>query len=376
MILPVSALAMLSIAWGFSPWRFQRYGYLFTNIVSGLVACGALLSWSGGLDLGYENSFLVFAFGLEIFAFYFLVGRDQKISLLPYYSIPLIQLAFLTIIITNPMTDYFVLYVLGAILIDFIIGASEKRTRENIGKTLIMIVSLVTLILLTHLDSTKLSLPILAFIYWTTQKCFPLGLGKSDKQAVQYSVTGRTTLFILATNALPLALASSTIFQIVLGIGSLSLIFFFLLEDEFKAWSLIKQTNEVILILLSFLVWGVFGKAGLLLIIMFNLYYFLPLILTYIEIKGPVTRVLHVIPFLLINGIFFGAISKFSNSILKDSEFMHFGLDIFYVFGTFWLLNIAFACRFPNLRMVKRKIDHFHPLLLASVIITALVISF
>jgi hypothetical protein len=375
MILPTSLLLLFSLLWGFSPWRMQRYGYLFTNVVSALLTLFAIFLWSGIAEVNSENGHLLTILGLEVFAFYFLIKRDQKVSLLPYYSIPLIQLAYLSIVLTYPLERYSILYLFGALFIDFFIGASEKRTRENIGKTLLMVVSLVTLLLITKFDSTNLSFFLLAFIYWMAQKVFPLGLTRGDNQAVAYSVTGRVALFVLASQGLPIELNAWTIYIIGILLAAFSICTFFLLEDDFKGWGLIKQSNEIILILLNILVLGTFGKDSLVLIILFNLYFFLPFVLAYLEKGSSLMRISQAGAFLLINGIFIGAIGKLINNALKESVFSHFGLDIFYLFGAFWLLNIAFALKFSNLRMEKRKIDHFHPLLLASVIITSIVIS-
>lgn len=367
-------MVAISIAWGFSPWRLQRYGYLFTNILSLANVIFAVILWFKA-ETG-SDTFLLSVFGLEIFAFYFLAKRDQKISLIPYYSIPLVQVSFLSIIILNPIKDYFLLYLMGGILIDFLVGASERRTRESIGKTLIMIVSLVTLILVTRLNPERLTLPLLVFIYFTSQRFFPLGLTKGDNQSVKYSVGGRTALFVLASSSFGINLEPWILYTVSIGFTLFSVITFFLLEDNFKSWSLVKQTNEINLILINVLMWGALGKSSLLLIILFNLYYFMPLILSRIELKGSLSRIAHALSFLLINGVFIGAISNFFNNILKNSEFSHFGLDIFYLLISFWVLNIAFGLKFPNLRMQKRKIDHFHPLFLTSVIITSLIISF
>lgn len=376
MITPVSAIAIISLLWGLSSWRMQRYGYLFTNIISIITIIFVLLVHFNLIDLKTEYLALAPILALEVFASYFLVKRNQRVSLLPYYSIPLLQIVYLTVCLSYPERSNHVLFFLGAMLLDFIIGASEKRTKESIGKSFITLALILSLVFLTRLDPTRLSFYLVTFVYWISRRLFPMGLSKGPSEAGTYSLTSRVALIVLATGDFIFPLSAWFSFLLIFLISALSLITFFLLENPYKSWSLIKGSNELILLLVTLISFGKLELSSLQLIIFFNLFYYFPMALSHFEDLTPLKRSLTFIIFFLINGIFLGPIASFTKSLLNQSEFGALGVELFYLMGCYWLLNLCFLIKFPYLQIKDRKIDHFHPLFLASVIITSVVISF
>lgn len=376
MITPVSTIAIISLLWGLSSWRMQRYGYVFTNIISVLTILFALFVSFGLAEIKAEHMALLPILSLEVFASYFLIKRNQRVSLLPYYSIPLVQIVYLTVCLSFPDKTYHVLFFLGAMLLDFIIGASEKRTKESIGKSFITLALILSLVFLTRLDPSRLSFYLVTFVYWISRRLFPMGLSKGPSEAGTYSLTSRVALIVLATSQFSFPLSAWFSFLLVFIVAGFTLITFFLLENPYKSWSLIKGSNELILLVVTFISFGKLEISSLKLILFFNLFYYFPMVLSNFENLTPFKRGISFFIFFFINGIFLGPIADFTKSLLHQSEFGALGIELLYLMGSYWLLNLCFLIKFPNLQIKDRKIDHFHPLFLASVIITSVVISF
>lgn len=372
-----ASLLTVSLLISLLNFRLEKFGYLITNILSLIVCIYGLLSAFGMAHniLPSENSAVFIFMALEVFCYYFLIRREQKLALIPYYSIPIFIISFLFFFSSFFSMNHWVLFLILSCLLELILKSNARKSNLNLGATLTTLISLIVIVLVTKFDASRITFPLLVFLYWVSKKVFPLGLAKGVEDPSYYPIVSRVVLLMLSTGKVPIDLSATQTFYFMLVCIPLIILSFFFVDKKLRAWKLIKNMNEVFLILILLLFRTEFGPEELISIIAFSVYYFIPILFGALIETYPRSQYLAFLPVLLLNGIFVGKVGAEFLTIFGEYKLGTMGVQIFTFLSGFWILNLAFSVRFKNWTITHRKNDHFHTALFASVIMTTIIIS-